>query len=689
MDPVKPSSNRVTAVVPPWMRGSTNLLAMVVTAVLVGLLVVLIGWLSPVLAPLGLGMFLAALAAPLFSRLAERGYSPPVALTVTIGVLVLVIGGIVLLAIVSARTLAEDLAGYSDALDARLAAPDAGLAIRDVIPPGLLADVLRVAINVVTQVGGTLLFALVVAALLLLDAPRLTRLVSGGLGSANPVFRQAPVIASAAVTYFVVRIRVNALTAISLFLLMVVVGVDHAPLWAIGAFFLSFVPYLGLILALIPPTILAFAESGPAAAAVIVIGGTVLNLVAENVLEPTLTGRALSLATWLVFVMFFFWVWLMGPIGALLSMPISVLIVLVLRHSERTRWIAELLSREGEPPLSRSATSGATRRIQPPQSTNPGHDEGSRTVVVIFGWGAGEAKDLGEIAPTTCPNCRNQVFLHHIQTKKQVSLYFIPMASYGGTEYLSCPICRHGIKLAAQHQTALKSMRSATVLYRKGGLAEAAYRASVERFWAVLASPRQDSGSSSRPRRSRRRRPPRRPRRWPPSSTIWAGSMPMACSQTRSSRPRSGACWTADRPKWMTTPSASGGVMGRAGPKGPCGRRSRCAAPGGNRATRGALPMTEQASTAPAQPQQAWHALAPEAVLEALSVDAAAGLATAEVDRRRATYGANKFAEAPRASLAGVPSPVQRPDAARAAWRRHRRACSCPARSRPGSCSSS
>ncbi len=58
--------------------------------------------------------------------------------------------------------------------------------------------------------------------------------------------------------------------------------------------------------------------------------------------------------------------------------------------------------------------------------------------------------------------------------------------------------------------------------------------------------------------------------------------------------------------------------------------------------------MTEQASTAPAPAQQAWHALAPEAVLEALTVDAAAGLTTAEVDRRRATYGANKFAEAPR-----------------------------------------
>ena len=83
--------------------------------------------------------------------------------------------------------------------------------------------------------------------------------------------------------------------------------------------------------------------------------------------------------------------------------------------------------------------------------------------------------------------------------------------------------------------------------------------------------------------------------------------------------------------------------------------------------------MTEQASMAPAQPQQAWHALAPEAVLEALSVDAAAGLATAEVDRRRATYGANKFAEAPREPRwRAFLRQYQRPDAARAAGRRRR-----------------
>jgi hypothetical protein len=107
-------------------------------------------------------------------------------------------------------------------------------------------------------------------------------------------------------------------------------------------------------------------------------------------------------------------------------------------------------------------------------------------MVVIFGWGGGEAKDLGEIAPTTCPNCHNQVFLHHIRSQKHVSLYFVPMANYGTNEYLACPICRHGIQIGPQQHAALASMRAATASYRRGAFAEAAYRATAERFWAGL-----------------------------------------------------------------------------------------------------------------------------------------------------------------------------------------------------------
>jgi AI-2 transport protein TqsA len=342
-----------SSLVPPWVRGHTNLFATLVAAVVGGIGLFLIGWMAPVLGPMGLGLFLAALAAPLFTWLERRGRSVGLALALTVIVVVTIGLALVALAFAGARALGDGLATYESALQARF--PDSGqtlatagvmAAVRAVLPPEVLVEVLRVTTEIIVQVGQSLVFAVIVATLLLLDSQRLSRLVSGGLGSQNPVFREAPGIARAAVTYFTVRVRVNVVTAVLLLILMLVIGVDDAVLWAVGAFFLSFVPYLGLVLAMIPPTVLALAESGPLAAGLVVVGFVVLNLVAENVLEPTLTGRALSLSTWVVFIMFFFWVWLIGPVGALLAMPITVLIVLVLAHNEPTRWVAALLSDE-------------------------------------------------------------------------------------------------------------------------------------------------------------------------------------------------------------------------------------------------------------------------------------------------------------------------------------------------------
>src|SRR5918994_2883141 len=94
------------SIVPGWVRGASNLFAMLVTAVAVGLALFLVAWLAPVVAPLGLGLFLAAIAAPLFTWLERRGRSAGLALALTIGVVVLVGGGFVVLTIASAHTLA-------------------------------------------------------------------------------------------------------------------------------------------------------------------------------------------------------------------------------------------------------------------------------------------------------------------------------------------------------------------------------------------------------------------------------------------------------------------------------------------------------------------------------------------------------------------------------------------------------
>jgi len=332
--------------VPPWVSGATNLYAMLLTAALVGLVLWLVNWLAPVLAPLGLGLFIAAIAAPVFAWFERRGRSAILALTLTIVLVVAIGAAIVWLFIASAHALSDSLSTYQADLQARYAdATGATTALRDLIPPDVLVSVLASVTSILIQVGSSLAFAVVIAALLLLDGKRLQRLVASGLGSENPVFRETPGLARAAVTYIAVRVRINLFTAASILVVLLLTGVDYPLLWAVGTFFLSFVPYIGLTVALIAPAILAFAESGPVAAVVIVIAGIVLNVVAENILEPTLTGRALALATWLVFAMFFFWVWLLGPVGALLSMPITVLIVLVLERSDRARWVAALLAK--------------------------------------------------------------------------------------------------------------------------------------------------------------------------------------------------------------------------------------------------------------------------------------------------------------------------------------------------------
>lgn len=107
-------------------------------------------------------------------------------------------------------------------------------------------------------------------------------------------------------------------------------------------------------------------------------------------------------------------------------------------------------------------------------------------MVVIFGWGSGEARDLGEVAPLACPNCHNQVFLHQIHSDKRVSLYFIPVMPYGSNEYLACPICRAGMELGPQHKAVVDTMRIGTRIFRQGGMDPARYQAQVDQFWATM-----------------------------------------------------------------------------------------------------------------------------------------------------------------------------------------------------------
>jgi hypothetical protein len=117
-------------------------------------------------------------------------------------------------------------------------------------------------------------------------------------------------------------------------------------------------------------------------------------------------------------------------------------------------------------------------------------------MVLIFGWGQSEARDLGEVAPALCPNCHNVVGLHHVRTKKSVSLYFVPVVPYGGDEYLLCPICRHGLQLTAVQKPQVAEMAHATTALRHGVMAQDAYAQRVLAFWAQMGNPTYAPGAA-------------------------------------------------------------------------------------------------------------------------------------------------------------------------------------------------
>ena len=107
-------------------------------------------------------------------------------------------------------------------------------------------------------------------------------------------------------------------------------------------------------------------------------------------------------------------------------------------------------------------------------------------MVVIFGFGPGKQEDLGEAVQTVCPNCNNQVMLHHVRSKKTVRLYFVPVVPYGTDDYLVCPICSRGMQLSQRQLPHLAPMKSATAALRAGRISAAGYAAQADLFWRAM-----------------------------------------------------------------------------------------------------------------------------------------------------------------------------------------------------------
>jgi len=130
---------------------------------------------------------------------------------------------------------------------------------------------------------------------------------------------------------------------------LTILGVDYPLLWGLIAFLFNFVPNIGSIIAAVPAVLLALVQLGPGAALAAGSGYVVVNIVMGNVVEPRFMGKGVGLSTLVVFLSLVFWGWILGPVGMLLSVPLTMIVKLALEANEQTRWIAILLGPDVDP----------------------------------------------------------------------------------------------------------------------------------------------------------------------------------------------------------------------------------------------------------------------------------------------------------------------------------------------------
>ncbi len=143
--------------------------------------------------------------------------------------------------------------------------------------------------------------------------------------------------------YIALKTVISLGTGIGIAVWMAFLGVDYPILWGVLAFLLNYIPNIGSIIAAVPAVLLAWLSVGLGTAVVAALGFLVVNVVMGNIIEPRVMGYSVGLSTLVVFISLVLWGWVLGPVGMLLSVPLTVMFRIVLGTNESTRWIAVIL----------------------------------------------------------------------------------------------------------------------------------------------------------------------------------------------------------------------------------------------------------------------------------------------------------------------------------------------------------
>ncbi|HWQ50042.1 MAG TPA: AI-2E family transporter [Methanosarcina sp.] len=198
-------------------------------------------------------------------------------------------------------------------------------------------------VNGIVNAGTTAGIIIVTAAFLLIDAANDPEKVDSEIGKQSELRLRMSEFSSKLVKFIVIRAEINLITGTAIALLLFIGGIDFAILWGVLIFLLSYIPYIGLVIASVPPIMLALFKYGPLGALAVILIIVAVDALTENVLFPSLMGRGLQLSPAFLFLALLYWNFVFGLGGVLLSIPLTIVLKIILESFEETKWLARLM----------------------------------------------------------------------------------------------------------------------------------------------------------------------------------------------------------------------------------------------------------------------------------------------------------------------------------------------------------
>jgi predicted PurR-regulated permease PerM len=313
-------------------------------------------------------LFLAVISAPPVLWLKKKGVPSVLAVLIVLAsmiIIMLMIGGLVG---TSLANFSESLPNYQKLIEDKATAmrtyfEGKGIKLTDkslmeYVNPGAVMSLTAGLLSGLTSTLSSIFLIMLTVTFILLEVSSFPMKLRTILNDPKAAFPQFGKFVEDINRYMVIKTGVSITTGILTSIWLTVLGVDFPILWGFLAFLLNYVPNIGVIIAALPAVLLAFIQYGTGIALLTALGYFVVNFIIGSIVEPKLVGKGVGLSTLVVFLSLVFWGNLLGLIGMVLCIPLTMTIKFALENNEGTQWVAVLLG----PEWSQKNTSTAVKK---------------------------------------------------------------------------------------------------------------------------------------------------------------------------------------------------------------------------------------------------------------------------------------------------------------------------------------